>query len=182
MKLHPLTKPGLNTELLEPGPELPPPTTSRLNVIGTEADGALANSVMGGDAPAKPKVTFKTSDVIRMFITAYERHDRVTAEVLLTEDFTFTSPMESCMSREAYFEKLWLPDSHPRIVRIERLFEQGSEAFMTYERERKDGSKFHNTAFFILRDTRISHIHVYLGTVEGIQIPPGITSRSVRED
>lgn len=177
MKLHPLTKPGLNAELLQSGPELPQPT-ARLSLA--QADEVVLDP---DPAPApRPRLTFKAGDVIRMFIAAYERRDRVTAEVLLTEDFTFTSPLESCIGRAAYFDRLWMPDAHPRAVRIERLFDQGSEAFMTYERERVDGSKFRNTAFFILRDSRISHIHVYLGSVEGIHLPPGTPSRAVRED
>lgn len=180
MKLHPLTKPGLNAELLQPGPELPPPTTARLSQALEE--GVVLGPEDDITSPARPRITFKAGDVIRMFIAAYERRDRVTAEVLLTEDFTFTSPLESCIGRTAYFDRLWMPDSHARSVRIERLFDEGSEAFMTYERERTDGSKFRNTAFFILRDSRISHIHVYLGSVEGIQLPVGNTARAVRED
>ena len=103
------------------------------------------------------------SNLVRKCFAAYDAKDRNALEALLSDDFTFSSPLDDNISREEYFERCWPNSEHHRAVHIEKLFAEGSEAFVTYEFERTDGSKVRNTEFFTSDGDKINHIDVYFG-------------------
>ena len=102
-------------------------------------------------------------DLIRAAYFAYEVKDRSLIEPLLSEDFTFSSPLDDNIGRQAYFERCWPNSENHRAFRIERCFSEGNEAFVTYTCERTDGAKFRNTEFFKTDGFRIRHVEVYFG-------------------
>jgi ketosteroid isomerase-like protein len=102
-------------------------------------------------------------DLARAAYFAYEVKDRSLIEPLLSEDFTFSSPLDDNIGRQAYFERCWPNAENHRAFRIERCFSEGSEAFVTYTCERTDGAKFRNTEFFKTDGFRIRHVDVYFG-------------------
>lgn len=105
--------------------------------------------------------------VIQKYFSAYEAGDRQTVDALLAEDFSFSSPLNHRVSRDSYFSHCWPMNPHITL-HIERIFEKGNEAFVTYECERTDGTRFRNTAFFILRGPSIRHIHIYCDSPEDL--------------
>lgn len=106
----------------------------------------------------------RVSDLVRKCFAAYESKDREAIEALLSEAFTFSSPLDDRISREKYFERCWPNSEHLRAFHLEKLFAEGNEAFVTYEAEQNDGSKFRNTEFFTSDGGKITHVDVYFGT------------------
>ncbi|HWB06048.1 MAG TPA: nuclear transport factor 2 family protein [Verrucomicrobiales bacterium] len=106
------------------------------------------------------------AELISRYFRAYERKDPAALGALLTEDFTFSSPLDDNISREAYFARCWPNSTNHRDFRIERCFEEGDEAFVTYTCERMDGARFRNTEFFLTDGERIRHVDVYFGSDE----------------
>lgn len=104
------------------------------------------------------------SDLVRQCFAAYESKDRGAIEALLSDDFTFSSPLDDNISRERYFERCWPNSGHLRAFHIEKLFAEGNHAFVTYEAEQNDGAKFRNTEFFTSDGEKIKHVVVYFGT------------------
>lgn len=109
----------------------------------------------------------ETVHIIRLYFSACEYRDRATLDHLLSTDFSFSSPLNHRMDRESYFRECW-PMNPDHTIHIERIFEKGNEAFVTYECERADGTRFRNTGFFILREGIIRHIHIYCDSPEDI--------------
>ena len=107
------------------------------------------------------------SDLIRSCFAAYESKDRALLESLLSDDFTFSSPLDDNISRERYFERCWPNSEHVRAFHIKRLFLDDNEAFVNYECEALDGTKFQNTEFFSIEDGKIRHVEVYFGSEDG---------------
>ena len=103
------------------------------------------------------------ADVIRGFFAAFKSGDRVHLEQKLALDFTFTSPYDDRIDKATYFERCW-PNRH--LIRehvIERIFEQGDEAFVTYRCITTDGKEFRNTEFFTFKGDRLQQVQVSFG-------------------
>lgn len=103
------------------------------------------------------------SELIRACYHAYETKDRSAIEPLLSNDFTFSSPLDDNISRERYFERCWPNSEHVESIEIEKLFIHGDEAFAQYVEHAKGQPDFRNTEFFTMRDGKITHVDVYFG-------------------
>jgi ketosteroid isomerase-like protein len=106
-------------------------------------------------------------DVIRGYYAAYQSKDRAAIEALVSADFTFTSPYDDHIDRARYFEKCWPNSGEHQTFWIEKLFENGDEAFVRYKIELKSGVAFRNTEFLRLRDGKICEVEVYFGSDKG---------------
>jgi ketosteroid isomerase-like protein len=109
-------------------------------------------------APARSK-----SDVIRMCFAAYKSKDRKVVEDLLTDDFRFTSLYDNEIDKTTYFQRCWPNSERFWDVAVERIFEQGDGAFVTYKVLTNDGREFRNTEFMTFDGGRIKHVDVYFG-------------------
>jgi ketosteroid isomerase-like protein len=103
------------------------------------------------------------SDIIRGMFAAYQSKDRGVVERTLTDDFTFTSPYDDAIDRATYFERCWPNSERIHLFDIERIFEQGNEAFVTYRIVNDDGKEFRNTEFHRFDGDRIRSVDVYFG-------------------
>ena len=72
-------------------------------------------------------------NIIRSCFASYKAKDRKLVEDLLTDDFRFTNPYDDAVDKATYFERCWPNSERIRTHILERLFEQGSEAFVTYK-------------------------------------------------
>lgn len=107
------------------------------------------------------------SDLIRQYFAAYESKDQKAIEALLSDDFSFSSPLDDNISREKYFERCWPISEHLRSLRIEKLLAEGNQAFVTYQTEQADGTTSRNTEFFTSDGKKLKHVDVYFGTENG---------------
>ncbi|HMF54223.1 MAG TPA: nuclear transport factor 2 family protein [Edaphobacter sp.] len=102
-------------------------------------------------------------DTIRRCYQAYVNKDRSALEVLIAEDFKFTSPWDDRIDRATYFERCWPNSERIRDFHLEKIFVQGDEAFVRYELVPKEGNRFRNVEFFRVKDGKIREVLVYFG-------------------
>lgn len=105
----------------------------------------------------------KVSEIIRRCYRAYETKERQTVEGLLADDFTFTSPDDIGIDKAMYFERCWPNSESMKAIRVEKIFENGNEAFVRYEAELTAGEKFRNTEFFRIEGDKVKEVQVYYG-------------------
>jgi ketosteroid isomerase-like protein len=103
------------------------------------------------------------SDLIRALFAAYLANDRKAVEDALTEDFRFTSPYDDAIDKTTYFARCWRGSDWIERHELEKIFVEGSEAFVTYRCLAKDGKSFRNTEFFTFEGDKIKRIEVYFG-------------------
>jgi ketosteroid isomerase-like protein len=102
-------------------------------------------------------------DIIRRMFAAFNAKDRRTAEELLADDFSFTSPYDDAIDKAAYFERCWPNSDLIKTHVIERIFVEGDAAFVTYKAVTHAGGEFRNTEFFTFDGDRIASVSVYFG-------------------
>ena len=119
----------------------------------------------------EPQPSEATVKTLQRYFTAYEFQDREAMEHLLSRNFSFCSPLNHRIDRATYFRECW-PIQPQQTIRIERIIEKGTEAFVTYECQRLDGTYFQNTGFFILEDDKIRHLHIYCDSPQDMM--PGV--------
>jgi len=107
------------------------------------------------------------AELIRSYYRAYEIKDRPAIEALLSNDFTFTSPLDDHIDRTAYLKRCWPNCERIKGFRIERLFEEGDEAFVLYELMPTDGPPFRNVERFVRQGSHIREVVVYFGSTVG---------------
>ncbi len=105
------------------------------------------------------------SDLIRKYYSAYQSNDRKSLEDLLSDDFTFSSPLDNHINRTTYFQRCWPNSETISVFHIEKLFEKGNEAFVRYECERVTGTRFRNTEYFRIKENKIKEVEVYFGSL-----------------
>lgn len=103
------------------------------------------------------------SEAVRSYFGAYESEDRDAAELLLADDFTFTSPNDDNIDRATYFERCWPQNDAAREQTIEKIVVDGDKAFVTYNCATGNGKSFRNTEFFTFAGPRIASVNVYFG-------------------
>jgi ketosteroid isomerase-like protein len=110
---------------------------------------------------------------VEKYFEAFRRRDRAFMEDHLAEDFSFTSPYDDALGRAGYFERCWPNGDRLTDFRIERVFAQGDEAFVTYLCTARDGRQFRNTEFFLFAGDRLKAVHVYFGATyrDGAFVP-----------
>ena len=102
-------------------------------------------------------------ELARALYDAFAGGRRETVERLLTDDFTFYSPLDPGIDRATYWERCW-PNSEPIAGFVfERLIESGDEVVVTYEATRADGGRFRNTEVLTFRGDRVCRAEVYFG-------------------
>lgn len=101
--------------------------------------------------------------LVRRYFSAYETRDRQVLEDMLDEGFTFSSPLDDRINRAAYFARCWPNSRTLRRITVEKIFEQGSEAFIRYEAESTTGKKFRNTEWFRFEGGKLVEVQVYFG-------------------
>ena len=108
--------------------------------------------------PSKSK-----SEIIRACYGAFIANDRQLVEDTFADDFTFTSPYDDAIDKATYFERCWPNNKLFASFDIERIFENGSEAFVLYKVLTKDGKAFRNTEFLTFDGDKIASVNVYFG-------------------
>jgi ketosteroid isomerase-like protein len=94
---------------------------------------------------------------------AFAAGDRDVVERLLTEEFTFSSPVDVGLDRAGYFARCWPGAGQSQKFEFVRLVEDGDEVIVTYEMTRRDGGRGRNTEILTFVDDRITEAEVYFG-------------------
>ena len=106
----------------------------------------------------------KATDLIRKYFAVFHARDRDSAEAMLSDDFTFSSPLDDKIDRQAYFKRCWPNGDHLSALQLEKVVGDGDEVFVTYSGAQTDGTRFRNTEFFRTHAGRITQVEVYFGS------------------
>lgn len=105
----------------------------------------------------------ETATLARRYFAAFQAGDRGAMETLLAPDFTFTSPFDDQIGRDAYFARCWPFAGSFRFAADMTVFAEGAACFVMYSTEAKPGGTFRNTEFFRIEEGRIRSIDVFFG-------------------
>lgn len=103
------------------------------------------------------------SKIAREYFAAYDSRNLDATQLLLAEDFTFSSPHDEHIDRVTYFLRIWPRGPQHLERKIWKVFEDGNEVFVTFECSRADGTVYRNTEFFHVENGRIRHVEVFHG-------------------
>lgn len=108
------------------------------------------------------------ADLVRACYAAYENKDRAALENLLSDDFTFTSPVDNHINRARYFERCWPNSQHLSSFDIKDHMVEGNNVCVRYEARTSQGMTFGNTEFFTVGGSKISQVEVYFGSEDPV--------------
>jgi ketosteroid isomerase-like protein len=114
---------------------------------------------------AKEKMA-KTDDVVAIARAAYEAYvakDRPAIERLISDDFSFTSPLDNRIDRTTYFARCWPNSAWIKGFDYINLVPEGDKVFVTYEGHSTKGNRFRNTEILTVRNGQIVEVEVYFG-------------------
>lgn len=94
---------------------------------------------------------------------AFSSGDRAAVERYLTDDFSFSSPLDVGLDRAGYFDRCWPGAGLEQEFEFVRLVESGDEVIVTYEVIHPDGHKGRNTEVLTFRGDQVSGTEVYFG-------------------
>ncbi|WP_230314129.1 nuclear transport factor 2 family protein [Nakamurella alba] len=104
-------------------------------------------------------------DVVRRMMRAYNEQDLDTAQALLADDLSFTSPQDDHIDRAAFLERCF--PTADRTTRQDLLVVTGvgdGRVYVTYEYDLKDEQgTWRNTELISVRDGQIHEIQVFFG-------------------
>lgn len=123
-------------------------------------------------------MTSAIATLVRRYFSAYETKDRQVLEGMLDERFTFSSPLDDRIHRAAWFARCWPNSQTLRHITVEKIFEQGDEAFVRYEAESTTGKKFRNTEWFRFEGGKLMEVQVYFGRDSRPALPAAVASRA----
>ena len=84
-------------------------------------------------------------------------------EELLSDDFTFTSPYDDHIDRTPHFERCWPNSDRIRMHHLERIVQDGDEAFTLSDCETVSGNRFRNTEGLMFEGGKLKAVEVYFG-------------------
>jgi len=126
-----------------------------------------ATAVLPGIAAAHPEtgLSAKNEETIRSYYAAWEKRDWHPIDILLTDNFTFTSANnDDHISKSAFKARCW--ESQIDFIdgfELERVVGTGNEAFVMYVGRTKNGKTFRNVEYFRLSDNKVEAIECYFG-------------------
>jgi ketosteroid isomerase-like protein len=107
----------------------------------------------------------KSDETIRKWYAAWEQKHWHPVDVLLTDDFTFSSAAgDDHISKSAFKAKCWQTQiDYIDRFDLQRVFGSGNEALVLYVCHTKNGKSFRNVEYLRLNDDRVAAIECYFG-------------------
>jgi ketosteroid isomerase-like protein len=121
--------------------------------------GALSSA----EAGAGPNM--RNEEIIRKYYALWsQQNDWRPVDMLLADDFNFTSPVDDRIGKSAFKTGCW--DTQHALIAghdLERVFVVGDQAFVRYYCRTKSGKSFRNVEYLQLKDKKIAAIQCYFG-------------------
>ena len=103
-------------------------------------------------------------EIIRRYYSGWEQKNWEMIEVLLADNFTFTSPADDDhIDRPAYKTKCWGQAEFIERFELEGVLQGDNEAIAKYLCATTEGTFFRNIEYFRFAGGKISAIEVYFG-------------------
>ena len=116
-------------------------------------------------ARAETGQSAKNEETIRKWYAAWERKDWHPIDILLADNFTFTSANnDDHISKSTFKTRCWETqiDFIERFD-LQRVIANGNDAFVMYVCRTKNGKTFRNVEYFRLKDNKVEAIECYFG-------------------
>src|SRR6202050_247133 len=116
-------------------------------------------------AKAETGLSPKNDRTIRNWYAAWEQKDWHPVDILLADDFTFTSAAgDDHISKSAFKAQCWQTQiNFIERFDLQRVFGSGNEALVMYVCRTKNGKTFRNVEYIRLRDDKLEAIERYFG-------------------
>jgi ketosteroid isomerase-like protein len=108
-------------------------------------------------------------ELAKSYYRAFERHDRAFMENMLAPDFTFTSPFDDHIDRDAWFRRCWPEKSLHQKFEFVTVMQHGDKASVVYDctmRRPNDlhpSMRFRNAELMTFRDGKLVSTEVFFG-------------------
>jgi ketosteroid isomerase-like protein len=140
---------------------------SRRTVLKAGPYALVAGAMMPLQAGARPEtgLAANNEETIRKWYAAWDKKDWRPVDMLLADNFTFTSAAgDDHISKSAFKKQCW--ESQIDFIErfdLQRVFGSGNEAFVLYVCRTKNGKSFRNVEYLRLRDDKLEAIECYFG-------------------
>jgi hypothetical protein len=122
-----------------------------------------------GFAQKSPDIK-QNEKAIKEYYAAYVNKDWHMLEVILADNFTFTSPAgDDHINLKLYKERCWPNSGNTKKFEIEKMVIDGDVAFVLYNGWNNDNKLFRNTERFKFKDGKIVENECFFGA--GISFP-----------
>ncbi|MGP4084135.1 nuclear transport factor 2 family protein [Streptomyces sp. KR55] len=102
--------------------------------------------------------------VVEAAFRYYRAQDREAAVLLYADDFTFTSPQDDHIDKDAFFERCFPTADRLREQRLLKVTPADPElVFAYYEYELPTGERYRNVEAITVRDGLIRDVRVFFG-------------------
>ena len=142
-------------------------TVSRRNLLATGAS-ALAGAVTllrPARASASGAQNLTNEQIIRKWYSAWEKKDLGTFDMLLADNFTFTSAAgDDHISKGTFKTQCW--DTQVNFIEhidLERINPGADNAFVKYLCHTKNGKSFRNVEYLQIKNGKLESIECYFG-------------------
>ena len=129
---------------------------------------ALAATVVipkTGSAHAATGLSQQNEQLVRKFYAAWESKDWHALDILLADDFTFTSPNDDDHIRKGVYKtRCW--DSNVNLIEhfdLQHIVGSGNDAFVMYVLHIKNGKTLENIEHLQLRGGKVEAVRCYFG-------------------
>ena len=118
------------------------------------------------------------AELAKGYYRAFERHDRSFMEENLRPDFTFTSPFDDHIDRDAYFARCWPKEPLHQKFDFVTVMQDGEKVFVAYDatmhipNSTHPDARFRNAELLTFQDGRLKSVEVFFGDP-----PRGLTRR-----
>lgn len=117
-------------------------------------------------------------ELARGYYRAFENHDRSFIENNLAEGFTFTSPFDDHIDREAYFSRCWPATPLHQKFSFVTVMQDGDKVFVVYDAQMHmpnathPAAQFRNAELLAFANGKLKSVEVFFGDP-----PRGLTRR-----
>jgi ketosteroid isomerase-like protein len=147
---------------------------SAIGAIAASLGGAALTGCSRAAAPppggtesqaAKVGLSSENEELIRRWYKGWEKKDWHSLDILLADDFTFTSAAgDDHISKSDFKKNCWDTQiDHMAGMDPQRIFGSGDEAFVMYVGRTKNGKTFRNVEYLRLKNGKIEAIECYFG-------------------
>jgi hypothetical protein len=127
-------------------------------------------------ARAQAGLSAQNEALVRNYYRGWEKKDWAAFDLLLTDDFTFTSPVDAHISKSAFKKGCW--DTQVALIGhidLEHVVGTGNDAFVMYLCHTTSDKTFRNVEYLQLNGGRVQAVECFFGVQNGF--PSAVTAR-----
>jgi ketosteroid isomerase-like protein len=142
-------------------------TVSRRNLLATGSCALLVAASLPepASASASGDQNLTNEEVVRKWYAAWDNKDLATFNLLLADNFTFSSAAgDDHISKSAFKTQCW--DTQVNFIDhfdLERITTDTNDAFVKYLCHTKNGKSFRNVEYLRIRNGKLESIECYFG-------------------